>query len=120
MQGISLSPLERGWPVLLHGPVAAGLYAQEFAPDDEVFNAVYFHTTGRPGMHGVEACLFLADAIEPGRYYPGIEAARRQCFEDFHSALLLVLDSSMEYFIGRKLPIHPLTLQARNELILGA
>ena len=44
--------------------------------DREILDAVSYHTTGRSGMTTLEKIVFLADAIEPGRDYPGVEAIR--------------------------------------------
>ncbi len=44
--------------------------------DRELLDAVSYHTTGRAGMTLLEKIIFIADAVEPGRDYPGVEEIR--------------------------------------------
>ncbi len=44
------------------------------------------HTTGRAHMSLVEKIIFLADAIEPGRNYPGVDEIRKLAYEDIDAA----------------------------------
>ncbi len=120
--GLPVSELEQAYPILLHGPVAAELYREAFASPSaaptlwcqDTYNAVYYHTTGRPKMSRVEACLYLADAVEAGREYPGVEEVRQLSFIDLDEALLLSMERSLEYLLQRRQLIHPLTVDARN------
>ena len=42
----------------------------------EVLDAIRYHTSGRPGMTLLEKIIYLADYIEPGRHFPGVEEVR--------------------------------------------
>ncbi|WP_018133583.1 bis(5'-nucleosyl)-tetraphosphatase (symmetrical) YqeK [Effusibacillus pohliae] len=102
---------------LLHGHIAAAIAPEEFGiADEDVLNAVRFHTSGRPNMSLLEKVVFLADAIEPGRDYPAIAEIRKLAEEDLHMALALSFDNTIEYLIRRQQPIFPLTVVARNEI----
>lgn len=60
----------REHPVLLHGPVAAGLMRERYSVvDTEILEAVYHHTLGAPGLGPVGKVLYVADYTEPGRPY---------------------------------------------------
>ena len=64
-------------PNLAHGKIAAIMLEKKYGVEDrDILNAVSFHTTGRAGMSTLEKVVFLADAIEPGRNYPGVEEVR--------------------------------------------
>ncbi len=125
-QGLRVSELERAYPLMLHGPVAAGRFRRRFAgcfgnsPSwlEDGCRAVFFHTTGRPGMSSLESCLYLADAVEAGREYPGVEEIRELSFRDLEAAVLLSMDRSLTYLIERGHVIHPLTVAARNAMIV--
>lgn len=66
-----------GNPNLAHGKIAAIKLRTDYGIEDEdIINAVSYHTTGRRGMGLLEKIIFLADAIEPGRDYPGLEKVR--------------------------------------------
>ncbi len=58
---------------LAHGKIAAVAMQEDFGiQDPDILNAVSYHTTGRPGMSKLEKIIYIADAIEPNRDYPGV------------------------------------------------
>lgn len=102
-------------PALLHGPVAAHLAQEWFNIDDEdLLNAVRYHTTGRLGMSRLERIVCLADAIEVGRRYDGVEALRTLATTDLNRALAESFDQTLRHLLDRRQPIFPLTVMARN------
>jgi predicted HD superfamily hydrolase involved in NAD metabolism len=104
-------------PVLLHGPIAAHLLREWFGIEDlEMADAIRYHTTGRPGMSRLEKILYLADAVEPSRSYPGVDRLRELAARDLDLAVASAMDASIEYLLKRHEPIFPLTVLARNEL----
>lgn len=109
---------EEAQPDLLHGPAAAWLVRQEFRiEDEEILQAIRYHTTGRPGMGLLEIIIYLADLVEPLRQYDGVDKLRRKCSKNIYKGLLYAFDSTLIYVLERKLLIHPLTVQARNWLL---
>ena len=117
--GLAVGPLEKVFPLLLHGPVAALRYQEQVGLTNsvkEVFDAVFYHTTGRPNMGVLEASLFLADAIEPGREYPEVEELRIMSQTNLQRAVQRALEQTMHYLLDRGLPIHPLTVEAYNQI----
>jgi nicotinate-nucleotide adenylyltransferase len=63
-----ISSIEREYPVLLHGRAGAVLATRELGIiDEEILEAVRWHTTGKLGMAGLTSVLYIADYIEPGR-----------------------------------------------------
>mgnify|MGYP001354368980 CR=1 FL=1 len=88
-------------PVLLHGPVAAERCRAEFGISDAVYEAVYWHTTGRPGLGPLGQGLCLADFAEPTRKYPeAVEARERLRKNGFADAILYVAEMGVEF--GKK------------------
>ncbi len=66
--GFGISKIERDYPVLLHGRAGAVLSREELGiEDEEILDAVRWHTTGKRGMNGITSILYIADYIEPGR-----------------------------------------------------
>jgi predicted HD superfamily hydrolase involved in NAD metabolism len=45
--------------------------------DEEILDAIRYHTSGRVGMTTLEKLIYLADGLEAGRKYDGIEELRR-------------------------------------------
>ncbi|UOF88898.1 bis(5'-nucleosyl)-tetraphosphatase (symmetrical) YqeK [Fodinisporobacter ferrooxydans] len=106
----------RSMPELLHGPIVAHYLEEWFQiRDEEIANAIYYHTTGRPQMSIFEKVICLADAIEPGRVYPGVEECRILAQESLEHALAVQFDGTIRFLLDRKKEILPLTVAARNE-----
>ena len=83
---------------LAHGKIAAIVMERDFEiTDPDIINAVSYHTTGRPAMSALEKVIYIADAIEPNRNYPGVEEIRQAAEEDLDKACLLSLSRTIEY-----------------------
>lgn len=100
---------------LAHGKIAAAVMEREYEiTDPDLLNAVSFHTTGRPEMSLLEKIIYIADAIEPGRNYPGVEKLRETAETDLDLACLQSLTSTMEYVRGDKKYLDEDTVLARE------
>ena len=86
--------------------------------DEEILDAIYWHTTGRAGMTLLEKIVFIADYIEPARTFDDTEEIRKNAYEDIDRAIVLSADSTIRYLLERKKLVHPLTLDTRNDAIL--
>lgn len=78
------------WPAALrHGPAVAARLAREGVEDEELLNAVAYHTTGHPEFGELGRFLYLADDLEPGRPgRPGWRAALRARLPDAADSVL--------------------------------
>ena len=100
-----------------HGELAAQAMERDYGIDDkEILDAVRYHTTGRPGMSLLEKIIYLADAIEPGRDYPGVEDVRALADEDIDRACLLSMDRTIEYVKEKGFVLDEITIHARDYL----
>lgn len=113
---VPLDEMERREIKLLHAKTGAGLAEAVFGTDEEITNAIRWHTTGRAHMTLLEKVIYLADYIEPTRDFPGVEELRRICYEDLDGGLLLGLEMTIREMEARVAPIHPKTLEARDAL----
>lgn len=105
-------------PQLLHSHVGAHIAQERFAINDqEVLNAIRYHTSGREQMSLLDKVLCLADYIEPGRDYPQVEKIRQLAESSLEEALVAGFDSTIQFLISRGKKVYPLTVQARNGLI---
>lgn len=104
---------------LMHG-LAGGIIAKNVMKitDEEVLNAVIYHTTGRENMSTLEKIIYIADYIEPMRNFEGVEKLRDLAYKDLDEALLLSLSQTINYVIQRNQPLHLDTVKARNFLIM--
>lgn len=115
---ILVDTVEQLVPVLLHGPVGAVIAELEFGiSDPEVLSAVRFHTTGKENMSILEKIIYLADYIEPGRAFSGVEDVRHLAYINLDKGLLKAFDASIAHMVHTGGFIHILTIQSRNWLL---
>lgn len=75
---------------LAHGPASAAWCRLELGVEDpEILDAIRYHTTGRPHMRPLDTLVYLADKIEYGRDYAGLEKIRVAAEHDLDTALKL-------------------------------
>ena len=98
-------------PFLLHAKVGGHLAKTKYKIDDEdIINAILYHTTGRPGMSLLEKIVYIADYIEPGREHaPNLDEVRRLSFRDLDEALLQILEDILVHLKESKKEIDPMT-----------
>lgn len=115
---IDVNDVERLQPKLLHGKVGAVLASKEYGvTDKEVLDAIEHHTLGRENMTTMDKIVFIADYVEPGRDFEGIEELRKLAFVDLDRAIIVSLENIMKHIMTKGLLIHPVAVLARNDLI---
>jgi predicted HD superfamily hydrolase involved in NAD metabolism len=103
---------------LWHAPVGAYLVENEVGINDhEVLEAIRYHTSGRPQMSLLEKIIYVADYIEPGRQFPGVDEVRQVANENLDEALLLSIQNSIIFLVKKKRAVFPLTLETYNYFI---
>lgn len=97
--GLEISELQQKKPNLLHGPVAAEETRRVLGvADDEVYDAIRWHTTGRPKWGRLGMALYIADFSEPLRDFPEADEARRILLEHgFDAALCYVAEERWKH-----------------------
>lgn len=104
---------------LWHGPVGAIIANQEFGIEDQdVLNGIRYHTTGRAGMSVLEKVIYVADMIEPGRNFPGVEKLRAVAMENIHQAMKACIHQSVQFLVSKKVPVFPDSIDCYNEHVI--
>ncbi len=102
---------------LAHGKIAAIVMKRDFEiTDDDIVNAVSYHTTGRENMSLLEKIIYLADAIEPNRVYPGVDELRKLADEDLDKACLLSLTNTINFVRASGKYLDEETVRAKEDL----
>ena len=114
--GIELDELEQVSLKLLHSKTGAAVARDVFGVDEEIYNAIWWHTTGHAGMTLLEKVIYLADYIEPSRDFPGVDKLRSVCYKDLNEGLLLGLEMTIREMTDMGNPVHRATLEARDAL----
>ena len=114
------SPLLKGFlpPQKVPAPVMhqyTGAYLAQYVfgiSDEEVLDAIRYHTSGRAGMTPLGKLVYLADLLEEGRSFAGIEALRELFRKDLDACFYSALRQQTAYLRQTNKPVYPLTEQA--------
>ncbi|MNI46220.1 putative nicotinate-nucleotide adenylyltransferase [compost metagenome] len=68
-------------------------------------------------MTKLDKIVCLADYIEPGRSFPGVEKIRELAEHQLDEALIAGFDSTISFLVEKRKQIFPLTVLSRNDLI---
>ena len=111
--GVELDELEQVAVKLLHSKTGACIARDVFGEPDEVFWAIFWHTTAKADMTTLEKILYVADYMEPNRDFDGVERLRELAYRDLDKALLLGVETTIQEMKDRELPVHKNTIQAQ-------
>lgn len=102
---------------LWHGPVGALILEREYGvTDTDILSAIGCHTTGKVHMSTIDKIIFVADYIEPGRDFPGLEEVRDVAASELDKAAWLVSRNTIQYLMGKGSTIYPDSFYAYNDL----
>lgn len=114
-----LDPDLKQWGnAIWHGVVGAVIIQQELGiKDEEILEAVRIHTTGAAQMSQLAKVLYVADYIEPGRVFPGVEEARRLAFEKLDAAVAYETKQTLAFLVAKEAKIYPKTIETYNKWV---
>ncbi len=116
LAGLAQIPIKEiywGNPALMHAPVGAYLLQRDFGIEDqEILASVRNHTLGAPQMSGLDKIIYLADMLEPGRKWQGIEVLRELADRDLDIAMKEALLQSIDWLKEKGKRLDSQTLEA--------
>ena len=77
--------------------------------NEDILNAIFYHTTGRPNMSNLEKLIFLSDYIELGRIGKNFEEIREIAYKDINQAIISMYENQFEYLNSKNVMIYPLS-----------
>ncbi|RMC39138.1 MULTISPECIES: bis(5'-nucleosyl)-tetraphosphatase (symmetrical) YqeK [unclassified Lactobacillus] len=102
-------------PAIWHGMVGAYFVQRDLKIiDSEILNAIKRHTTADVEMTLLDKIVFMADYIEPGRTFAGVEEAQEVTCNNLDSGVAYQLAHTLEFLIKKRDKIYPRTLDAYN------
>lgn len=118
--GIILDDVQKKAPKLWHG-ISGSVYVREKLniDDEDILNAIRYHTTGRAGMSLLEKIIFVADFTSAERTYKGISTMRKKSRKSLESAMLYGFKFTFSDLSKRELAIHPDEVFCYNEIVLS-
>lgn len=81
-----------------------------------ILNAIRYHTSGRENMSNLEKLIYLADMLEEGRDFDGVEELRAKLKNGLDCCLLAALEHQLNYLKSKGEPVYPLTERAYKYL----
>jgi predicted HD superfamily hydrolase involved in NAD metabolism len=103
---------------LWHAPAGAAYVEQTLGVKDrDILNAIIYHTTGKKDMTRLEKIIFLADYIEPGRDFPGVEDVRKAAENSLDEAVFEELLRTITHLLDQHQRVYPDTFFAYNDLV---
>lgn len=117
--GLEVDDAELHVPYLLHARTGAADLGAVF-PDlpTEVLEAVERHTVGDARMTDLDKVVYVADMIEPGREFEGVDSLRESAgtvsLDDLFAAAYA---RSLAHIVALRKRIHPKTVEVWNALI---
>ena len=111
---IEISNAERENPFLLHAKLGSYLANKKYGiEEEEILNAIRYHTTGKPQMSRLEKIVYIADYIEPMRNKAlNLPLIRKIAFQDLDESMYLILHDTLEYLNGQEDVLDPMTKMA--------
>jgi nicotinate-nucleotide adenylyltransferase len=103
-------------PPLWHAKAGAAYCASALKiTDNDLLNAISYHTTGRADMSHLEKILYLADYIGEERDYEDVDIMRAETLTSMERGLKYALTYTVNDLTSRGKAVHPDTLQAYNQ-----
>ena len=117
---LNIQNLERfkAFPQILHAYVAAESAKVDYGIDDEeILDAIRYHTTGIDSMSSVAEVVFLADYLEPMRNFEGVDDLRQAAEESLERGMRESIAQNIEYLVRSRKAICPDSIRCYNDYI---
>lgn len=116
-QGFDVALLAYGNQIW-HGILGAYLVQKELGIEDqEILQAIRLHTTGAKEMSLLDKVIYVADYIEPGRAFPGVEEAREIAWRNLDEAVAYETKQTLCHLLKQEVKIYPKTIETYNQWV---
>ncbi len=111
--GIVLDSQTQDSPQLQHAVLGRFLAQYQYGIQEAaVLNAIRYHTTARAGMSPLEKIIYVADAIEFGRDYDGVDRLRYLAHNQLNQAVYEVIKQTIDFVKQNHQFVHTQSIQA--------
>jgi len=116
--GVKLSGEDIECPQVIHAPLGAQIAKVEYGVEDnEILDAIKYHTVARENMTKLDMIIYVADMIEPTRNFDGVEDLRKIAFENLEKGFIECLKTSLMFNIKADKKIHSNSLKCWNSIL---
>ena len=119
INGIILDDVQQFSPKTWHA-ISGSVYVRRVLriEDEDIINAIRYHTSGRAGMSLLEKIIFTADFIGEERDYKGVDVMRDKAKGSLEEAMLYGVSFSITDLTERQCAIDRNTFGLYNELVM--
>lgn len=119
--GLPISKYEEKNPDMLHAKLGAFYARYKYdVTDEEILDAICYHTTGRPNMSLLDKIIFVADYIEPNRrMLPEMEQIRKEAFLDLDQCVIHILKNTLDYLHNTTLEMDYMTQKTYDYYVVN-
>lgn len=116
---VKLDEIEKISKKLWHS-ISGSLYIKENLNinDEEILNAVKYHTIARKNMTLIDKIIFLSDFLAEDRQYENSKIMRKLAFENLDKAVIYGLKLQTEGFFIKNLLLSKNMFEAYNDMII--
>lgn len=117
--GIILTDIEKNAKKLWHA-MSGAEYVKNILgiKDNEIIDAIRYHTTAKADMSLLAKILYLADFTSKDRDYEDVDVIRKYVDESLNKAFVYALQYSITDLVNQGRAVHPDTVNAYNEAVL--
>ncbi len=117
---IILTDVEKATNKLWHA-ISGSVYIQTKlgVDDQDIINAIRYHTTGRANMSLLEKVVFLADFTSAERDYPDVDVIRQKADISLEDGMLYGLQFTLNKLLKNQGLLCLDTIEAYNEILLN-
>lgn len=117
--GINLTELEKANPKLWHA-ISGSVYIRLKLgiEDEEILDAVRYHTTARADMTLLDKVIYIADFISEDRVYDDVETVRELAKQSLNKTMRYTQHYSINELLKKGACIHPDSVACYNQLII--
>lgn len=103
---------------LVHAPLGEQIARHRYGvTDKQILKAIRYHTAGHPKMDLLAKIIYVADVVEEGRQFDGVQTLRSMAFDHMDKACVACMDNTVMFLIQKGWMIDPVVIRARNACI---
>ncbi len=111
---IKLDEMEDKDLALSHSKIGAAIAKYEFEFEEDMINAIAYHTTGRENMTLLDKIIFVADLTGEDRKYENTEEFYQTAITDLDLAVVKILKHTINHILEKNKKIHMETIKSYN------
>lgn len=115
---IKLDKYEKNSRSLFHAPISAYIAEKDFnINDNDILNAVRFHTVARKKMSLLDKLIYFSDFIAPHRKIEIASKIEEEHEKGLDYSLIVIVNEKIKVFLKLNKVIHPGIIKFRNKLL---